>query len=82
MEKKQIGPATEDQVRAIKTDEPITQAQLDFILSLCQREDVPPKQRKFLSKYLTRPNKTRMGARKVIWVTKQIVDGTFVSKSL
>ena len=52
-------------------DGPITHKQLAFLKSLAARSDVPAQQKRFLINYLTRPNKTRLGARKIIFITKQ-----------
>jgi len=57
--------------KSIPLDEPITLKQLNFLKSLAARNDVPAQQKRFLVNYLTRPNKTRLGARKIIWITKQ-----------
>jgi hypothetical protein len=57
--------------KSIPLDEPITLKQLNFLKSLAARNDVPAQQKRFLINYLTRPNKTRLGARKIIWITKQ-----------
>ena len=66
-------PVEKQEVRALPAEEPATQAQIAFIVSLSMREDVPAGQRKWLVNYLSRPNKARMGARNVIRRTKQIM---------
>lgn len=63
-----------------RVQDPITPKQTAFLMRLLKDKAVPEKNRRFIFQYLTRNNKTCVGARKVIWVALQARDGKLVSR--